>query len=109
MSTVIVTAAQVAAVKLMVKRASQRGVWASDAVFAIANATKTSAPKKVSNMIHARELDITAVTTVSELFELIDLPYRVTKHAQLSIVIRPSSPASPPYRTLRLEWRGEPE
>jgi len=57
------------------------------------------------NMIHARELDINAITTVSDLFELIDLPYRVTKHAQLSIVPK----HYPETFSLRLEWRGEPE
>jgi len=61
------------------------------------------------NMIHARELDINAVTTVSELFELIDLPYRITKHATLSIGSRSDDPACFPTRLLRLEWRGEPE
>jgi hypothetical protein len=61
------------------------------------------------NLVHARELDITAVTTVGELFELIDLPYRVTKHAQLSIVSRSDDPMCVPTRVLRLEWRGEPE
>jgi hypothetical protein len=67
-------------------------------------------PKKVStNMIHARELDINAVTTVSDLFELIDLPYRITKHATLSIVGRSADPSCMPTPTLRLEWRGEPE
>jgi len=110
MSTVIVTSAQVAAAKVMVKRLDRRGEHASDALFAIANATKVSVPKEVStNMIHARELDINAITTVSELFELIDLPYRITKHAQLRIVSKSSDPASPPIRVLRLEWRGEPE
>jgi len=62
-----------------------------------------------ANLVHARELDITAVTTVSELFELIDLPYRITRHAQLSIVSRSADPSCVPTRTLRLEWRGEPE
>jgi len=66
-------------------------------------------PKKVSNMIHARELDINAITTVSDLFELIDLPYRITKHAQLSIVSRSSDPMCTPSPSLRLEWRGDGE
>lgn len=111
MSTVIVTSAQVAAAKLIIKRGYLGlGAWPSDATFAIANASKTSAPKKVSgNMIHARELDINAVTTVSELFELIDLPYRVTKHAQLSIVTQSRFGDVVVPTTLRLEWRGEPE
>ena len=61
------------------------------------------------NLVHARELDITAVTTVSELFELIDLPYRITKKAQLSIVSTSKDPSCVPIRVLRLEWRGEPE
>ena len=105
-STITVTAAQVAAAKVMVKRRATRGERPTDALIAIANATKAPAPKKASNMIHARELDITPVTTVSELFELIALPYRITKHAQLSIV---STSEYTPVRTLRLEWRGEPE
>jgi len=56
-------------------------------------------------------LDINAVTTVSELFELIDLPYRITKHAQLSIVRGSGNPFENTVGTavLRLEWRGEPE
>jgi hypothetical protein len=61
------------------------------------------------NMIHARELDINMLTTVSELFELIDLQFRITKHAQLSIVSRSADPSCVPTRTLRLEWCGEPE
>jgi len=65
--------------------------------------------EEASNMIHARELDINAVTTVSELFELIDLPYRVTKHAQLSIVPKSYPETFTTNFTLRLEWRGEPE
>jgi hypothetical protein len=60
-------------------------------------------------MIHARELDINGVTTVSDLFELIDLPYKVTKHAQLSIVPRSPFENTTGTFTLRLEWRGEPE
>jgi hypothetical protein len=67
-------------------------------------------PKKVSeNMIHARELDINAVTTVSDLFELIDLPYRITNKATLSVVSASKDPACVPVRVLRLEWRGDDE
>jgi len=62
-------------------------------------------------MIHARELDINGATTVSELFELIDLPYRVTKHAQLSIVRGSGNlfENAVGAAVLRLEWLGEPE
>jgi len=60
-------------------------------------------------MIHARELDINAMTTVTDLFELIDLPYRITKHAQLSIVPWSNKAALTTTFKLRLEWRGEPE
>jgi len=60
-------------------------------------------------MIHARELDINAVTTVSELFELIDLPYRITKHARLSVVRRSQFESRLDTTTLRLEWRGDAE
>jgi len=112
-STVItVTAAQVAAAKAMVKRDAERGRATSDAVLAISRAVKTSPPPKEAstNMIHARELDINAVTTVSDLFELIDLPYRITKKATLSIVSRfGKDPASEGRKVLRLEWSGEPE
>jgi hypothetical protein len=62
-----------------------------------------------ANLVHARELDITEVTTVTELFELIDLPYRITKHAQLSVVTRSQFADTFGTPTLRLEWRGEGE
>jgi len=74
------------------------------------NGAPIKPPKKVSeNMIHARELDINAVTTVSELFELIDLPYRITKHARLSIIHRVRDINVEAVRVLRLEWRGDAE
>jgi hypothetical protein len=104
-NTIKVSAAQVAAAKVMVKRHAARGEHPTDALFAIANATKAPAPKKVStNMIrttHVREIDINRITTVSDLFALIDLPYRITKKATVSIEAGTA--------TLRLEWRGEPE
>jgi hypothetical protein len=66
--------------------------------------------KKVStNMIHARELDINGVTTVSELFELIDLPYKVTKKATLSIVPWSDKASLTTTFKLRLEWTGGDE
>ena len=66
--------------------------------------------KKVSeNMIHARELDINGVTTVSDLFELIDLPYKVTKHATLSIVPWSDKASFTTTFKLRLEWTGGDE
>ena len=61
------------------------------------------------NLVHARELEITAVTTVSDLFELIDLPYRITKKSVLSIVRQSPFPGVEGAVSLRLEWRGEPE
>ena len=62
------------------------------------------------NLVHARELGITAVTTVSELFDLIDLPHRITKHAQVSLVPTGCYPYSEvPQMVLRIEWRGEGE
>ena len=67
-------------------------------------------PKKVSmNMIHARELDINGVTTVSELFELIDLPYRTTKRARVSIVPWSQKESFTTTFKLRLEWTGGDE
>lgn len=63
-------------------------------------------PKKVSNMIHARELDITADTTVSDLFELIDLPCRIAKNAKVGLVGRGPDLGSATYR-LRIEWTGD--
>ena len=63
------------------------------------------------NLVYARELEINAATTVSDLFDLIDLPYRITKHAKLSFT---AGSASEPYgvvapRVLRLEWHGGAE
>jgi len=69
-------------------------------------------PKKVSenlSITHARELKIDDTVTVSELFELIDLPYRITKHAQLSIVPKSYPETFTTNFTLRLEWTGEVE
>ena len=72
-------------------------------------------PKKVSdsvsnaNLVHARELEITAVTTVSELYEMIDLPYRITKHAKVSIGSKYDFPRNAETPVLRLEWRGDGE
>jgi hypothetical protein len=60
-------------------------------------------------MVHARELDINGATTVSDLFELIDLPHRITKNATLRIVPRSTFENTTGTFTLRLEWRGEPE
>ena len=69
-------------------------------------------PKKASNavsnnanLVYARELEITAVTTVSELYEMIDLPYRITKHAKVSIQYQDGVVAP----ILRLQWHGEGE
>jgi len=79
----------------------------TDSLDAMASA---ASQKKVStNMIHARELDINAVTTVSELFELIDLPYRITKKATLSVIPWSRKETFTTTFKLRLEWRGEPE
>ena len=109
---VMVTRAQVAAAKLMIKRAYKRGDHPSAAALAIANASK---PKKASNsvsnanLVHARELEITAVTTVSELYEMIDLPYRITKHAKVSIGSKYDFPRNAETPVLRLEWRGDGE
>ena len=63
--------------------------------------------KSKGNLVHARELPITRATTVSDLFELIDLPYKITRGAQVSLVpqygvFRPD--ACTPY-VLRIEWR----
>ena len=76
---------------------------------ALAASRKKASNSVSTNMIHARELDINAITTVSDLIELIDLPYRITKHAQLSIVSRSSDPMCTPSPSLRLEWRGDAE
>ena len=61
------------------------------------------------NLVHARELEINAVTTVSELFDLIDLPYRITKHAKVSLISGSSGPIIVPTRLIRIEWRGDTE
>ena len=76
-----------------------------DAMAALAAKSK----KAGGNMIHARELEITAVTTVSDLFELIDLPYRITKKSVLSIVRQSPFPGVEGATSLRLEWRGDDE
>jgi len=110
---VVVTGAQRAAARVMRSRALNELSYAalSPATIQIADAQPRKVSDNVSNgnLVHARELDITAVTTVSELFELIDLPYRVTKHATLSIVPRARFDSFEGTFTLRLEWRGEPE
>ena len=67
-------------------------------------ATRIKSEEVSVNMIrttHTRELDINRITTVGDLFALIDLPYRITKKATVSIEAGTA--------TLRLEWRGEPE
>jgi len=146
-STIIVTSAQVAAAKLMVRRAYKRGEYPSVAVIAIAEAVLTGAAKEVSkppvlkcecpfdgdehkdeytthcgcdkcdypngtpikrpkevsvNMIrttHTRELDINRITTVGDLFALIDMPYRITKKATVKVEAGTA--------TLRIEWASE--
>ena len=108
---VIVTSAQRAAARAIVKRAYAKGRdYPSEAVFAIANAisvTRESNTVSNANLVNARELEITAVTTVSELFDMIDLPYRITKHAKVSIKAVQGPVSFEPTRLLRIEWRGE--
>jgi hypothetical protein len=76
---------------------------------ALAASRKKASDNVSTNMIHARELDINAITTVSDLFELIDLPHRITKKATLSVVPWSQKGSFTTTFKLRLEWRGEPE
>ena len=106
---VVVTWAQREAARLMRNRALN-GLSATRTISPATHQIADAKPKKAStstNMIHARELDITGVTTVSDLFELIDLPYRITKKATLSIKQAQRGQYEVGTTVLRLEWRGE--
>jgi hypothetical protein len=76
------------------------------------NGTPIEPPKKVSenlSITHARELKIDDTVTVSDLFALIDLPYKVTRDAKVTWVAHQDNALCTPNFTLRLEWRGDAE
>ena len=111
---VVVTAVQRAAAQLMRKRISegisQRNLSDSLSQIADAKPRKGSDSVSTNSIVYARELEINAATTVSDLSDLIDLPYRATKHAKLSIIPGDSpDPYTSRPRVLRLEWHGGAE
>ena len=76
------------------------------------NGTPIKRPKKVSenmSITHARELKINDTVTVSDLFALIDLPYKITRKAKVTWVARQDNALIDPTFTLRLEWTGGDE
>jgi len=62
-------------------------------------------------MIQARELRIDSDTTVTDLYELIDMPYKVTNKSRLTVVLDPNArfePMTSHPLVLRVEWLVEP-